>query len=90
MFPRETTPPFGDFEDMDSEEEPKDTMICHYHGTCRHTTDNCTALKALVKQAKQKKGKYFKKRKRHIKYEVNMMVLKQVKKAIKKEEKETY
>ena len=45
--------------------------------------DECTTLKALVKQAKQKKGKHFQKKKRFTKHEVNIMVQKQVEKAMK-------
>ena len=39
--------------------------FCHYHGMCRHTIDQCTTLKALVKHAKQKKSKHFDKKKVH-------------------------
>ena len=60
--------------------------FCQYHGMCGHTTDECTTLKALVKQAKQKKGN-FQKKKRFTKHEVNIMVQKQVKKAMKKNKK---
>ena len=61
--------------------------FCQYHGMCGHTTDECTTLKALVKQAKQKKGSHFQKKKRFTKHEVNIMVQKQVKKAMKKNKK---
>ena len=54
---------------------------------CGHTTDECTTLKALVKQAKQKKGSHFQKKKRFTKHEVNIMVQKQVKKVMKKNKK---
>ena len=51
-----------------------------YHG-------QCTTLKAQVKQTKQQKGKYFQKKKMYIKYEVNIMEQKQVKKAMIREKK---
>ena len=63
---------FGDSEDGVSE----DKKIYQYHGTCRHITDECITLKTLVKQAKQEKGKHFKKKKRYAKHEVNYMVQK--------------
>ena len=71
----------------DSEEEHVGHKFCQYHGMCGHTTDECTTLKALVKQAKQKKGKHFQKKKRFTKHEVNIMVQKEVKKAMKKKKK---
>ena len=43
---------FDDSEDEDSEEEQKGKGFCQYHGMCGHTTEECTTLKALVKQAK--------------------------------------
>ena len=68
-------------------EEKEGHKFCQYHGICGHTTDECTTLKALVKQAKQKKGNHFHKKKRFTKHEVNIMVQKQVKKAMKKSKK---
>ena len=55
---------------------------------CRHTTDECTMLKALVEQAKQRKDKHFQKKKRFTKYEVNIMVLKKAMKKMKKKHTE--
>ena len=43
---------FGDFNDEDSEDEHKGKKFCQHCGKCGHTTDECTTLKALVKQAK--------------------------------------
>ena len=77
---------FDDSNDEDLEEEHNGKTFCQYYGTCGHTTDECTTLKVLVKQAKQKKGKHFQK-KRFTKYEVNIMVQKQVKKAMKQKKK---
>ena len=71
----------------ETEEEHVGLKFCQYHGTCGHTTDECTTLKVLVKQAKQKKGNHFQKKKRFTKHEVNLMVQKQVKKAMKKKKK---
>jgi len=71
----------------EEQEEQKGKKFCQYHGTCGHTTDECTTLKALVKQAKQKKGSHFQKKKRFTKHEVNIMVQKQVRKAMKKSKK---
>ena len=73
--------------DEDSADEYKGKMFCKYHCTCRHTTNECTTLKTLVKQAKQKKGKHFKKKKRHTKHEVNIMVKKHVKKVLKQKKR---
>ena len=67
---------FDDSKDEDSEEEHKGKKFCQYHGTCGHTTDECTTLKALVKQRKQKKEKNFEKKKRFTKHEVNIIVKK--------------
>ena len=78
---------FDDFKDEDSEEEHIGKIFCQYHGTCGHTTDKCTTLKALVKQAKQKRSKHFDKKKRFTKHEVNIMVQKQVKRAMKQKKK---
>ena len=74
---------FDDSKDDDSEEERKGKKFCQYHGTCGHTTEECTTLKALVKQAKQKKGKHFQKKKRFTKHEVNIMVQNQMGKTMK-------
>ena len=78
---------FDDSVDEDSEEEHKRKKFCQYHGTCGHTTDECSTLKALVKKAKQKQGKHFQKKKRFTKHEVNVMVQKQVKRVMKKKKK---
>ena len=43
---------FDDSEDEDSEEGYKGKKFCQYHGMCGHITDECTTLKALVKQVK--------------------------------------
>ena len=51
-----------DPEDEDSDEEQKGRKLCKYISSSRLTTDECTTLKALIKQAKQKKSKYFEKR----------------------------
>ena len=51
------------------------------------TTDQCTTLKALIKKAKQKKSKHFDKKKSFTKHEVNVMVQKQVKKALKQKKR---
>ena len=78
---------FGVSEDEDLEDEYKVKKFCRYHGMCGHTTDECTTLKTLVKQAKQKKGKHFEKKKRFIKHEVNIIVQKQAKNALKQKKK---
>ena len=68
----------SDIEGLDKRQKGK--KFRQYHGTCGHTTDQCSTLMALVKQAKQKRSKYFDK---FTKHEVNFMVQKQVKKALK-------
>ena len=55
---------FNDSEDGDSEEEHNGKKFCQHHGTYGCTTDECTTPKVLAKQAKQKKGKHFQKKKR--------------------------
>ena len=62
---------FDDSDDEDSDQGRSGKKFCQYHDTCRHITDQCTTLKALVKHAKQKKS----------------MVQQQVKKALKKKKK---
>ena len=52
-----------------------------------YTTDQCTMLMAQVEQAKQKRSKQCDKKKRFIKHELNVMVLKQVKKVLKQKRK---
>ena len=71
---------FEDSEDKDSDTEQKGKKIFQHHGTCRHITDQCTILNALVKQAKQKRSKQFGKKK-ITKHKVNVMVQKLAKKA---------
>ena len=68
-----------DSNDEDSDQGHSGKKFCHYHDTYGHTTDQCTTLKALVKQVKQKKSKHFHKKKRVTKHEVNVMVQKQIK-----------
>ena len=77
---------FDDSEDEESTKEHKGKKFCQYNSTCGHTLDECTTLKALIKQSKQKKGKHFHK-KSYTKDEVKIMVQKQVKKATKKPRK---
>ena len=78
---------FDDSEDKDSDQGHTRKMFYQYHGTCGHAADQCTTLKAIVKQAKQKKCKYFDKKKRFTKHEVNVMGQKQVKKALKQKKR---
>ena len=33
----------------ESKEEQNGKRFCQYHGMCKHTKDDCTTLKALVK-----------------------------------------
>ena len=47
---------FNNSDDEDLNQGQKGKKFCQYHGTCRHTTDQCTMLKSLVKRAKQKKA----------------------------------
>ena len=75
---------FDNFDDEDSDQGHSEKKFCQYHGVCRYTTDQCTTLKALVKQSKQKKRKHFDKKKRFTIHEVNIMVQKQVKKVLDK------
>ena len=53
---------FHDPDDEDSDQGHTEKKLYQYHGTFRHTTDQCTTLRALVKQAKQKKSKHFDKK----------------------------
>ena len=54
---------FDNSENKDADEGHKGKMFCQYHGTCGHTMDECTMLKTLVRQAKQKMGRHFEKKK---------------------------
>ena len=74
---------FYDSDDEDSYQPHSVKQFCQYHGACGHTTDQCTPLKILVKQAKQKNIKQFHKMKRS----VNIMVQKQVKKVLKQKKR---
>ena len=74
-------------DDDDSDQGYTGKKFCQYHGTCRHTMDLCTTLKALVKQVKQKKRKYVDNKRRFTKHEVNVLVQKQVKKALKQKKR---
>ena len=74
---------FDDSDGEDSDEQHSGKKFCQYHGTCVHTTDQCITLKTLIKQAKQNKSKHVDKKKRFTKYEANVTVRKQVKKALK-------
>ena len=67
---------FNDSYDKNSDQGHIGKKFCQYHDTCRHTMDQYTTLKALVKQAKLKKSKPFDKRKRFTKHEINAMVQK--------------
>ena len=63
--------------DEDSSDEKKPLSrkkFCRYHGKCSHSTDECTTLKALIKQAKSNKFKGCKKggEKTYTKYEVKV------------------
>ena len=48
---------FPDDENLDQGHSGK--TFCKHNGTSEHTTEQCTILKALVKQTKQKKSKQF-------------------------------
>ena len=89
-IPRKGIWSLEDSDDEDSDEGHLGKKFCQYHGTCGHTVDQCITLKALVKQAKQKKSKHFDKKKRFTKYEVNDMLQKHVEKALKQKKKEVY
>ena len=73
----------GDSEDEDSDQGHTGKKFRQHHGTYGHTTDQCTTLKELVKQANQKKSKCFGKKKRFTKHDVNVMVQKEDMKALK-------
>ena len=48
--------PFDSSDDEDSDQGHSGKKFCQYQGTCGHTMDQCTTLKALVKQEKKKKA----------------------------------
>ena len=79
--------PISDSNDKVSNEGHTGKKFCQYYSTCGHTTDQCTTLKALVKQVKEKRSKHFNKKKRFTKREVNTMVLKHLKKALKQKKR---
>ena len=53
-----------DSECEDSNQKTTGKIFNKYHGTCGFTTDKYSMLKTLIKQAKQKKGKYLDNKKR--------------------------
>ena len=69
--------------------QEKNILERSWHGLCGHTTDDCTALMALISQGKQNKSKQSIKEKRQTKNDVNVMVGKKIKKALKKKKKLT-
>ena len=79
--------PFGDSEDEDSENEHQGKKIFQLLWHVRTYYGRTHYLKMLTKQANQKKGKHFKKKKRYTKHKVNVMVQKQVKKALKQKKR---
>ena len=62
-------------------------MFCQYHGTCGHSTNKFTLVQTLVQNEKLKKQKVIKERK-YTKHEVNILVERKVKKALKKRQKQ--
>ena len=54
---------YDDSDDEDSDEGHSGKFFCQYHGTCGHTTYQCTTLKALVKQVNRKRANISKRRK---------------------------
>ena len=52
---------------VDSNKGHTGKKFCQYHATCGYTADQCTTLKALVKQAKHKRIKHFDKKKYGVK-----------------------
>ena len=94
MFPQEKTRKqerfnkrkavtLNDSKGNDLDQGQKGIKFYEYHGMCGHTTDQCITLKALVKQAKQKRSKLFDRKKRSTNHEVNPIFQKKVKKALK-------
>ena len=53
---------FDNCDDGDSYERHAGKKFCQYHSTCGHSMDQCTTLKALIKQVKQKSSNYFNKK----------------------------
>ena len=60
---------------------------CQYQCTCGHSTNECTLVKPLVHKEKMKKQKSSKERK-YTKHEVNILVERNMKKALKKRKKQ--
>ena len=74
-------------EESSEDEKAKRNKYCMFHGRCGHTTDQCTALKELVKNKKKNRSKYDKKSNRksektYTRHEVNALVEKKIKKAL--------
>ena len=61
-----------------------------YHGTCGHTTDKCTTLKTLIKQANLKRTKQNKQKKKYTKKEVSILLENKVRKEAKRKENEWF
>ena len=73
-------------ENRNSQGSETGKKYCQYHGRCGHTTNECTLVKTLVQREKLKKIKANKKKK-CTKHEVNVLVERKVKKAMKKKKK---
>ena len=50
---------YKDLKDEDCNEDEEGKTFYKYYGTYRHTTNECTMVKALIRQAKQKQSKHF-------------------------------
>ena len=74
-------------ENRNSSSSETGKKFCQYHGTCGHTTNECTLVKTLVQKEKLKKFKATKDRK-YTKHEVNVLVEKKLKKAMRKKKKQ--
>ena len=65
---------FTDSEDKDPDQGHTGHNFCQHHGTCGHSTDRYNTLKAMVKQAIQKRSKQFDKKKSFTKLDVNVPI----------------
>lgn len=74
-------------ESRNSQSSETGKKFCQYHGTCGHTTNECTLVKTLVQKEKLKKFKANKERK-YTKHEVNVLVEKKLKRAMQKKRKQ--
>ena len=75
----------SDKDSSDDEKPSSRKKFCQYNGQCRHFTDECTTLKALIKKTKSNKSKGLREGGKNTctKYKMNVLIEKKLKKPFK-------